>query len=89
MKNLLLLWTKNVHFTFINEIYKWDDGAAMGSPLGLILTWIFMIELENTLIPKLRQHVQNWILYEDDTYLYVKNGPIEYVLLVFETFQRP
>ena len=47
-----------------------------------------MVELENTLIPKLRQHVQNWIRYEDDTFLYVKNGPIEYVLLVLETFQR-
>ena len=47
-----------------------------------------MVELENTLIPKLRQHVQNWSHYEDDTFLYVKNGPIEYVLSVLETFHR-
>ena len=60
----------------------------MGSPLGPILTGIFMVELENTLVPKLRQHVQNWSRYEDDVFLYVKNGPIKYVLSVLETFHR-
>ena len=47
-----------------------------------------MVELENTLVPKLRQHVQNWSRYEDDIFFYVKNGPIEYVLSVLETFHR-
>ena len=55
----------------------------MASPLGPILTGIFMVELENTLVPKLRQHVQNWSRYKDDIFLCVKNGPIEYVLSVF------
>ena len=60
----------------------------MGSPLGPIYTGIFMVELENMLVPKLRQHVQNWSRYEDDIFFYVKNGPKEYVLSVLERFHR-
>ena len=29
MKNLLLLCTKNIHFTFGNNIYQQKDGVAM------------------------------------------------------------
>ena len=60
----------------------------MGSPLGPILTGIFMVELENMLVAKLRQHVQNWSRYEDDIFFSVKNGPIEYVLSVLQRFHR-
>ena len=31
MKELLILFTKNVHFTFNNETYIQVDGVAMGS----------------------------------------------------------
>ena len=58
----------------------------MGSPLGPILAGIVMVELENTRIPKLKQHIKNWRRYVDDTFVYVKNGFIEYVLSVLETF---
>ena len=34
MKELLILCTKNVHFTFDNVIKVQNDGVAMGSPLG-------------------------------------------------------
>ena len=34
MKELLLLCTKSVHFTFNGDIYQQLDGVAMGSPLG-------------------------------------------------------
>ena len=59
MKNLLILCTKNVHFTFNNEIYIQNDGVAMVSPLGPILGKTFMIELESTLVLKLKQHIKN------------------------------
>ena len=59
----------------------------MGSPLGPILAGIVMVELENTRIPKLKQHIKNWRRYVDDTFVYVKNGFIEYVLSVLETFR--
>ena len=78
MKNLLIC-TRNDYFTFNNEIYVQNDGVAMGSPLAPVLAGFFMAELENT------QLIKNWRHYVDDTFVYVKNGSIEYVLSVLET----
>ena len=36
--------------------------------------------LENTLIPRMHQHVKKWRRYVDDTFAYVKNESIVYVL---------
>ena len=46
VKDLLILCTKNVHCSFNGDIYIQCDGVAMGSPLGPVLTGIFMVELE-------------------------------------------
>ena len=46
----------------------------------------FYGKLEITLVPKLKQHVHNWKRYVDDTFVYVKNDSIKYVLSVLETF---
>ena len=70
MKKLLTLCTKNVHFILDNEIYVQNDGVAMRSPLGLILANVLMVELENTLVPRLHQHVKKWRCYVDDTFAY-------------------
>ena len=51
VKEMLLLCTKDVHFLFENEIYQQTDGVAMGSPSGPILAGIFMVELEKTIVP--------------------------------------
>ena len=59
MKNLLILCTRNVHFTVNNEIYMRNDEVAIGSPLGLILAGISMVELENTLVLKLKQNIKS------------------------------
>ena len=53
MKELLLLCTKIVHFTFNNDIYQQCDGVAMGSPLGPVIAGIFMVELERTINNKI------------------------------------
>ena len=53
MKELLLLCTKNLNFTFSGQIFIQVDGVAMGSPLAPLLADIFMIELERSLIPNL------------------------------------
>ena len=58
MKKLLTLCTKKVHFTPNNEIYVQNDEVAMGFPLGPILGNVFMVEQENTLVPRLHQHVK-------------------------------
>ena len=36
MKDLLYLYTKNVYFSFNNEIYMQNRGVAMGCPLRLV-----------------------------------------------------
>ena len=49
----------------------------MDSPLGPILANVFMVELENTLAPRLHRHVKKWRRYVDDTFAYVKNESID------------
>ena len=53
MKELLILCTKKFHFTFDNVIKVQNDGMAMGLPLEPVLSDIFMIELERSLLPEL------------------------------------
>ena len=53
MKELLLLCTKEVHFTYSNGIYQQNDDVAMRSPLGPVLAGIFMADLETLIIPTL------------------------------------
>ena len=60
MKELLYLCTRNVHFSFDNNIYIQNDGVAMASPLGPILANIFMVELERSVIPGLGKKLNNW-----------------------------
>ena len=57
MKDLITLCTKNVLFTFNNEIYQQRDCVAMGSPLGQVLAGIIVVELENCIVPKLNSHL--------------------------------
>ena len=60
LKELLLLYTKGDHFTLFGESYVQTDGVAMGSPLGPVLAGIFMVELENTLVTTLSNHLMSW-----------------------------
>ena len=60
MKQLLMLCTKNVHFTYDNKLYQQNDGVAIGSPLGPVLSGIFMIELENRLVLILNESMTLW-----------------------------
>ena len=86
MKKGFTLCTKNVHFTLNNEIYVQNDGVAMGSPLIPTLANVFMVELQNTLVPGLHENVKNWRRYVDDTFAYVKNESIDYVLTTLNLF---
>ena len=72
MKELLLLCTKNVHFTLNGQIYIQVDGVAMESPLAPLLADIFMIELKRSLIPKLRK-IKFWRRYVSDTICFCQN----------------
>ena len=48
----------------------------MGSPLGALFADIFMKELEENIIPKLKD-LKGWIRYVDDTFAFVKPDKIE------------
>ena len=86
VKKLLILCTKNVHFTLNNEIYVQNVGVAMGSTLGPILGNVFMVELENTLVPRLHEHVKKWRRFVDDTFADVRNESTDYVLTTLNLF---
>ena len=88
MKELLLLCTKNVHFTFNNDIYQQCDGVAMGSPLGPVIAGIFMVELERTLLPRLTEYMTPWKRYVDDTTATIKLTSIDHVLMILNTFPK-
>ena len=60
MKELLLLCTKNVHFEFNGQTFQQLDGVATGSPLGPVIVGIFMVELENTLVSRLKNYLFFW-----------------------------
>ena len=80
IKDLLFLCTKNLHFSYNGDIFTQVDGVAMGSPLGPVLAGIFMVELERTILPTLREHMRPWKRYVDDTISYIKEESIEHVL---------
>ena len=52
----------------------------MGSPLGLVLAGIFMVNLERSLVPKLNVFITFWRYYLDDTITFVKIGSVEYFI---------
>ena len=53
---------------------------AMGSPLGPVLAGIFIVEIERTILPTLREHMSPRKRYVDDTISYIKEESIEHVL---------
>ena len=76
MREIILLCTKNVHFTFKDVVYLQADGVAMGSPLGPVLVGIFMVDLERSLVPLLTAELSFWKRYVDDTITFVKIGTV-------------
>ena len=88
MKELLNLCTKSAHFTFDGNIYVQNDGLTMGSPLGLVLVNIFIIELERLVIPTVIDKMKCWTRYFHDVLRYIKTDSIDYVLKMLNGFHR-
>ena len=87
-KEMLILCTKNVHFTFESRTYVPTDVVAMASPLGLVLADIVMIELENSLLPKLTKYITFWKRYLDDTISFVKISTTGFLISVLNSFNK-
>ena len=83
MRELLYLYTKNVHFTLNNKTHLQVDGVAMGSPLGPVSANIFMAELERNIIPTLSNNILFWKRYVDDTICFIKLTSINKVIETF------
>ena len=88
MKELLILFTKNLHFTFNNETYIQVGGVAMGSPLDPVLTNIFMVELETSVIPILSNKVKLWKRFVDDTCCLARSEYIDKILSTLNSFHE-
>ena len=88
MKDLLLLCTKNVHFSYNNKLYSQKDGVPMGSPLGPVIEEIFMVDLERNVILKVSTHLTKWKRYVDDTITFIKPCSINCVPSVLNTFHN-
>ena len=86
MKDMLVLCTKNVHFSMNGGIYLQTDGVAMGCPLGSVLAGIFMVELERSLVPKLNNYIKFWKRFVDDTITFAKIEAIDHILTVLNSF---
>ena len=88
MKELLILSTKNIYFTFNNETYIQVDGVTMGSPLDLVLANMFMVELQKSVIPDLNDKVKLWKRFVVDTYCLARSEYIDSVLLALNSFHK-
>ena len=58
----------------------------MRSPLGRVLSDIFMIELETSFIPELTDCIEFWKRYIDDTICFIKFRSVNYILSVLNSF---
>ena len=72
LKELLILCAKNFSFYFGGNAFIQSDSVAMGSSLGRLLAHIFLVELENTLVPTLTEYMKFWKRYVGDTICFVK-----------------
>ena len=72
MRELLYICTKNAHFTLNNKTYFQVDVVVMGSPPGPVLVNIFIVELEQYIIPILSSDVSLWKRYVDGTISFIK-----------------
>ena len=91
MKQLLTLCTKIVCFTCDRTVYQQKERVDMESPLWPVLSGIFVVELENSLVPTLNDSAALWRRFVNDMITFVKNDSIvyEYNLLMMQNNKVP
>ena len=58
-------------FSYDNKFNTQKDGVAKGSPLGPVMTKIFVVDLKKNVIAKLSIHMTNWKKHVDDKITYI------------------
>ena len=86
IKEILNLCTKNVQFAFNGDIYLQTHRVLMDSPLGPVLAGIFMVCLEWSLVPVLKDQLSFWKWYVHNTITFIKIWSAEYALLILNSF---
>ena len=73
---LLKLCLNTTYFQVNNKFYHQKQGAAMGSPVSVIVANLFMEELEKRALESFGQGVRVWRRYVDDTFVVVKKEQV-------------
>ena len=69
MKSLLSLCTSKSCFLFNDTLYEQIDGISMGSPLGPVMAYVFMIYFESLLQERSNIiGIKYWYRYVDDVF---------------------
>ena len=84
MSDLILLRAKIVHFTFNKKIYKEPESAAKDP----VLAGVMMGELGYTMVSRLSNHLYFWTRYVDDTFTFVKEDSITFILEKFSSYYQ-
>ena len=66
---LTSLCLKSTYFQLGEEFYEQMDGAAIGSPLSLVIAKLYLESLEETTILSASLEPKLWVRYEDDTFV--------------------
>lgn len=82
----LILFTKNAHFTFDEEIQIQVDCVLIGLPLGSVLPDVFMATSRRYLVSKLEIHGKIWKCFVDKSLSFVEIGYAEYAILELNNF---
>ena len=71
---------------FDGKVYQQTDGVCMGSPLGPVLANVFMVYLEETIVPTAQDTMPEWRRYVDDTFTVVKKGKLNNIIATLNNF---
>ena len=75
--SLLEFCLRSTYFTFKGRFYEQQEGAAMGSPISLIVANLYMEDLETKAIQSAKKPPSFWRRFVDDTLIIMKSSQVE------------